>query len=122
MDRVHIPYSDKIVAGAYYVSSDGDLWHRCPLCKTASAMVNHSVTPSGEVNASIACFPPCSYHVWGILDGWRYGEKKAGERVKFTEETCPGHVASDDPKVCVHCGTHIDSMRPPDDDLSTEPQ
>ena len=52
MDRVHIPYSDKIVAGAYYVSSDGDLWHRCPQCKTASAMVNHSVTPlfSGASN------------------------------------------------------------------------
>src|SRR5579859_3386306 len=31
----------------------------------------------------------------------------------FTEETCPGHVASpDDPKTCDRCGTHIDSLRP----------
>lgn len=44
-------------------------------------MQNHSVTPSGEVNASIACFPPCAYHVWGILDDWTHGEKKAGGKV-----------------------------------------
>lgn len=26
---------------------------------------------------------------------------------------CPGHVASkDDAKVCEHCGTHIDELRP----------
>lgn len=30
---------------------------------------------------------------------------------KFAEESCPGHVASDDPKVCRLCGTHIDSLR-----------
>lgn len=34
----------------------------------------------------------------------------------YTEETCPGHVASQaDPKVCGRCGVHIDSLRPPDD-------
>jgi hypothetical protein len=33
-----------------------------------------------------------------------------------TEENCPGHVASArDPKICGRCGTHIDSMRPDDD-------
>ena len=33
------------------------------------------------------------------------------------EEACPGHVASaNDPKVCGRCGTHIDSLRPPDED------
>lgn len=32
------------------------------------------------------------------------------------ENECPGHVASADPKVCRHCGTHIDSLRPDDDD------
>lgn len=32
------------------------------------------------------------------------------------EENCPGHVASaDDPRVCAHCGVHIDSLRPPED-------
>jgi hypothetical protein len=32
------------------------------------------------------------------------------------EQSCPGHVASDDPKVCRRCGTHIDSLRPPEDE------
>ena len=37
--------------------------------------------------------------------------------IAFDEQTCPGHVASkDDPKVCGRCGTHIDSLRPPEDD------
>lgn len=37
-------------------------------------------------------------------------------KAPHTEEACPGHVASDhDPKVCRHCGTHIDSLRPDDD-------
>lgn len=36
---------------------------------------------------------------------------------QFSEEACPGHVASDgDPKVCGRCGLHIDSMRPDDGD------
>ena len=31
----------------------------------------------------------------------------------FSEEACPGHVASaGDSKVCGRCGTHIDSLRP----------
>ncbi len=31
------------------------------------------------------------------------------------EQNCPGHVASErDPKICGHCGTHIDSLRPPE--------
>lgn len=31
------------------------------------------------------------------------------------EENCPGHVASKtNPKICAHCGVHIDSLRPPD--------
>lgn len=35
------------------------------------------------------------------------------------EHDCPGHVASqNDPKVCGRCGTHIDSLRPPDEDES----
>lgn len=34
----------------------------------------------------------------------------------YTEEDCPGHVASDhDPKICARCGVHIDSFRPEDD-------
>lgn len=36
------------------------------------------------------------------------------------ESACPGHVASDrDQKVCRHCGIHIDSLRPHDDDFGT---
>lgn len=35
----------------------------------------------------------------------------------YIEEECPGHIASEqDPKVCARCGTHIDSLRPPEDD------
>lgn len=80
-------------------------------------MLNHSVTPSGEVNASIACFPPCTYHVFGILNRWIYGEKRAGERVKFNEESCPGHIASDgNHKICGLCGIHVDSLRPDEGD------
>lgn len=36
---------------------------------------------------------------------------------KHTEETCLGHVASaNNSKICGRCGTHIDSLRPDDDD------
>ena len=36
------------------------------------------------------------------------------EGMTFSEEHCPGHIASDhDRKVCGRCGTHIDSLRPP---------
>lgn len=32
---------------------------------------------------------------------------------EYEENECPGHLASkDDRKVCVHCGVHIDSLRP----------
>jgi len=35
----------------------------------------------------------------------------------FSEEGCPGHVASEhDGKVCGNCGVHIDSLRPPEDE------
>ena len=35
----------------------------------------------------------------------------------FDEQTCPGHDASkDDPKVCGRCGTHIDELRPSEDE------
>lgn len=91
-DRVHIPQwsrtdaeKQRLAPGTWYVATDGDLWHRCPKCKSASVMQNHSVTAAGEVHASIACFAPCDYHVWGILDGWTYGVKNAGENV-----TLPG--------------------------------
>ncbi len=66
------------------------------------------------------------------MDGWQWltregvdfsltvmllGDQKENRmRNKFTEETCPGHVASrSDPKVCGRCGVHIDSFRPDDD-------
>lgn len=44
--------------GTWCVLDAGELLHRCPQCKRSSEMLNHSVTSSGEVNASIACFPP----------------------------------------------------------------
>lgn len=37
---------------------------------------------------------------------------------RVPEGECPGHVASIvSPKVCGRCGTHIDSLRPNDDEL-----
>ena len=81
VERVHIPRGKEIEPGTWHVLSGGELLHRCPQCKKAAAMVNHSVAPNGEVNASIACFPPCSYHVWGILDDWTHGEKLAKHNV-----------------------------------------
>lgn len=41
-------------------------------------------------------------------------------RYQYTEEACPGHAhipkIEPDPKVCGYCGTHIDSLRPPEGD------
>jgi N6-adenosine-specific RNA methylase IME4 len=35
------------------------------------------------------------------------------------ENDCPGHVASEaDPKVCGHCGVHIDSLRPDEEEAA----
>lgn len=39
--------------------------------------------------------------------------KMGREALLVDEQFCPGHTASDnDPKVCRHCGVHIDSLRP----------
>lgn len=85
MNRVHIPHDDGLKPGSWRLS-EGQPVHRCPQCRKASAMVNHSVKPDGEVNASIACFPPCGYHVFGILDGWTHGGKPAGRKIDGTQE------------------------------------
>lgn len=35
-----------------------------------------------------------------------------GRLTNLQAKDCPGHVASDDdPKVCRHCGTHVDELR-----------
>jgi hypothetical protein len=45
---------------------------------------------------------------------WRSVIAEAEARV-VDEQNCPGHVASErDPKICGRCGTHIDSLRPPE--------
>lgn len=83
-ERVHIPKGEGPfpTAGEWVFETDSrQPWHRCPKCKRGSLMTNHSVDPDGTVNASIACFPPCDYHIWGILDGWAYGKKEAGKPV-----------------------------------------
>jgi len=33
----------------------------------------------------------------------------------YTEDSCPGHVSAST-KICCHCGTHVDSLRPPEAD------
>ena len=81
-DRVLIPHDEDLAPGTWRLGPpEGQPVHRCPLCKAAAVMVNHSVSSTGEVNASIACFAPCTYHVFGILGGWTHGEKPAGGRV-----------------------------------------
>jgi hypothetical protein len=38
------------------------------------------------------------------------------------EQHCSGHVASDDdPKRCRHCGVHVNSLRPPEDEPPEQP-
>ena len=34
----------------------------------------------------------------------------------YGEDECPRHVASEsNPKICGRCGTHVDSLRPPEE-------
>lgn len=84
IETVRIPYGSEGVPGTWFLVPHLDAWqphHRCPKCRRGSVMANHSVQPDGTVHASIACFPPCDYHVYGILDGWCYGLKQAGQGV-----------------------------------------
>lgn len=80
MDRVRIPFDPELRPGTWFLSA-GHPVHRCPECNKASAMVNHSVDADGTVNASIACFSPCGYHVWGTLESWTHGRKEPGHPV-----------------------------------------
>lgn len=49
------------------------------------------------------------------------GAGGAGRAYDYEEEACPGHVASpEDSKVCDRCGTHIDSLRPDEEDFEYE--
>jgi predicted HAD superfamily Cof-like phosphohydrolase len=53
-----------------------------------------------------------------ILKGPNYRKPNIESVLRFSEEMCPGHTASDtDKKVCRHCGIHVDSLRPPEDDF-----
>ena len=50
---------------------------RCAHCKDMGMLTKHSISPSGEVNASIFCCEPG--HIFAILDDWPpHLEKKAG--------------------------------------------
>lgn len=90
MDRVHIPHDDNLAPGTWTLV-DGQPAHRCPQCKVASVMTNHSVDADGMVNASMACFAPCTFHIWGILDGWKHGVKAAGEPIADPGRIVPKH-------------------------------
>lgn len=50
----------------------------------------------------------------GVLDdGEVFGGLPVLKEPAYSEENCPGHVASKyDGKVCGRCGVHIDSLRP----------
>jgi len=81
VNRVHIPKCIEGTLAGYWQLIDGQPAFRCPKCKVMGLMVNHSVEPDGTVNASIACFPPCDYHEFGILDNWTYGKKEHGKPI-----------------------------------------
>jgi hypothetical protein len=54
------------------------------------------------------------YLQWALGPG--FGEIQFSPRKLFTEDHCPGHVASaSDAKVCGRCGVHIDELRPEED-------
>ncbi len=46
-----------------------------------------------------------------ILKGPNYFKPDIDSALTYAEEMCPGHVASENPKVCRRCGIHIDSLR-----------
>ena len=53
----------------------------------------------------------------GICEACMEELEEAMQEEELTEESCHGHIASaDNPKVCARCGTHIDSLRPLEDD------
>ncbi len=55
-----------------------------------------------------ACFPACHWVEADLCSA-------CAEAEMTDENNCPGHVASAlDRKVCAHCGTHIDELRPDD--------
>lgn len=78
-DRVRVAHDDHLKPGTWCIGAAGEVLHRCPLCKTASNLLNHSIAADGTVNNSMACFAPCSFHIWGTLDGWTHGVKLAGK-------------------------------------------
>ena len=82
MDRVHFPHDNNLAPGTWHMGADGQPALRCPKCKTAGRLENHSVDADGTVNASIACYPPCDHHVFGILNGWTFGVKPAGKPIE----------------------------------------
>jgi hypothetical protein len=58
-----------------------------------------------------------AYLVLDAMEGRALAAEERLRAAQFTEEACPGHVASPgDPKVCARCGVHIDTFRPDDDD------
>jgi hypothetical protein len=51
----------------------------CPEGHTAR--LNHNVASDGSVTPSLLC-PYCGWHVWGRLDGWEAGEKRAEKKLE----------------------------------------
>ena len=85
MEYVKIPRHNRAAGplkpGFWLVDHDGNLWHKCPECQKGSVMQEHWVAADGKVTPSIACFAPCGYHVFGVLEDWNYGTKMAGKLV-----------------------------------------
>lgn len=73
------------------------------------------VQPTTEMILSCADIPWSMQDMWSRALGALRGDRPHPvNRYQYSEETCPGHAS--DPKRCVHCGIHIDSLRPLEDD------
>jgi hypothetical protein len=79
----------------------------CPLCDQDHGAVMLGIRFWVQCRSCGASGPACITEAeavarWNVRGGRGY-----------TEDICPGHVASeDDPKICGLCGVHVDSLRP----------
>lgn len=76
MQRTRIPHVHSTHRGsAGWFRSDGTIYREgvhliCGGCgKHAGDLRDHTITGTGEVNASLLC-PMCGWHVWGLLEDW----------------------------------------------------
>jgi len=74
---VSIPHDAALAPGTWTVL-DGYPTHRCPECGVSAVILNHSISPGGELDKPLGCFDPCDYRVSATLEGWLQGGREAG--------------------------------------------